>query len=204
MTRRHLGVWIVLGGCYQPPDLPAFEDVPLVGRPFVPCRPDLEEQRVACVIDGDTADLGACGAQAGERIRLLGVDAPETEKPDQPAECFADEAHHALADLVEGEHVSLTFDRSCTDVYGRTLAYVWLRGGRLAELERDPDLRPYWWTWPGDVDEPALLLNEVLLGLGLARDYPEELAGRLVLQERLDRARDSAVATGRGLWSVCP
>jgi micrococcal nuclease len=42
------------------------------------------------VVDGDTVDLLVGGRQ--ERVRLIGVDTPETKHPDKPVECFGPEA----------------------------------------------------------------------------------------------------------------
>lgn len=192
-----------LAACYAPPDLPPLHDVPLDGRPFVPCASAAEHVRVGCAIDGDTLDVGGCGEARTDRIRLLGVDAPEVETEDQPAECYANATYDFVADLIDGEHVSLSYDRACTGAFGRSLAYVWLRGDQLEEVRDRSAFEPYLWTWPLDPDEPAILLNEVLLGLGWARDYPEEIAGTLLFQDRLDRARDGARVAGRGLWGAC-
>ena len=159
--------------------------------------------RVACVIDGDTLDLYDCGEDAGERIRFLGIDAPETEKPDAPAECGADAAHEYVEDLLVGQDVTVSYDRTCTDIFGRTLAYLWLRGDLLEDVINEPDFDEFLWNWYLDPDEPAILLNEALLGLGVVRDFPEEIAGTLAFQDRLDTARDRAIAQGRGLWSDC-
>ena len=122
---RSVYVPVLLAGCFQPPDLPPFlDEVPIVAQPFTPCAPEDEDVRVACVIDGDTVDLGACGDDVGERVRLLGIDAPETS---EPAECFADEAKEFLLQLIEGETLTMSHDRTCTGAFGRTLGYLWLR-----------------------------------------------------------------------------
>ena len=199
-------LWILLlpvTGCFEPLDLPPFGGVPLEGRPYTPCAPESEDVRVACVIDGDTLDLDACGDDVGQRVRLLGIDAPETEKPGVPAECFANEAARFVAELLEGESITLSHDRTCTGAFGRTLGYLWLRGDALENALQNRDLEPWLWSWYLDSEEPAILLNEALLGLGMVRDYPEEIAGTLVFQARLDQARQQAEVAGRGLWGAC-
>ena len=61
------------------------------------------------------------------RIRLLGIDAPETVHPDKGVEEGGPEASAFLRELLEGQEVTLTFDeRNTRDVYDRILAYVWL------------------------------------------------------------------------------
>jgi hypothetical protein len=52
-------------------------------------------------------------------------------------------------------------------------------------------------------DDPAVLINEVILRLGYADQYPEEIAGTLYYQQRLDAARASAEADGLGLYEAC-
>lgn len=192
----------LLAGCYDPPDLPLLDEVPIVPAAVGGCRDELEDVTIACTVDGDTFDVGLCG-DGGERFRMLGIDTPETEKPTHPTECWADEAWAFLTELVAGEDVTISFDRTCVDVYGRSLGYLWARGDLYEDLVRDPDLWPYEWIYPYEPDEPAILLNEVMLGEGFADQYPEEIAGTLFFQERLDRAKATAQQKGRGLWSAC-
>ncbi len=194
--------WILsclLASCYQPPSLPLIPDVPVEARPFLPCRGEDEGVVVACIVDGDTLDLGACGAQ--DRVRLLGIDAPELSP--EP-ECWAEEATAFLQSWLQGLEVTASYDRSCTDPFGRALAYLWIRGDALQEVLRAPGLESFVWSWYLDPQEPAILLNEALLGLGMVRDYPESLAGTLAFQDRLDAARQRAVRSERGLWGACP
>ena len=79
---------------------------------------------VVRVVDGDT--LVARIAGRDENVRLLGIDTPETHKPDTPVECFGREAAdrlHAL--LPDGTVVRLVRDVESRDRYGRLLAYVY-------------------------------------------------------------------------------
>jgi micrococcal nuclease len=72
------------------------------------------------VVDGDTIIV-----DGGERVRLIGIDAPESVHPSRPVECFGPEASDALKIMAPlGAKVVLTFDAERTDVYGRTLAYL--------------------------------------------------------------------------------
>jgi endonuclease YncB( thermonuclease family) len=189
--------WFLLA-CYTPPDLPPFGEVPIVAAPPEGCRDD-DEVYVACTVDGDTFDLTSCGE--GERVRMLGVDAPETEKPGQVADCYANEAWDWLTGVLTGEEVTVSFDRTCTDIYDRTLAYVWLRDDAFEKVAGD--LPFYITNWYEDPDEEAILLNEIMLGEGFARQYPEDLAGTLVFQSRLDEAAKEAEQFSRGLWGAC-
>lgn len=189
-------------GCYQPPTLPPFRGVPIVGAAPT-CRDEEEHVYVACTIDGDTLDLERCG-DGGERIRMLGVDAPETEKPGTPADCYGPEAALYLESLLAYDDVALSFDQTCVDVFDRTLAYVWLIGNEAEDaVDADARLEPYLREWLLDADEPALLINEVLLGEGWAYQYPEEIAGTLIFQDQLDAAAAAAELNGRGAWGAC-
>ena len=144
---------------------------------------------MACVIDGDTLDLDACGT--GERLRLLGIDAPEAAHDGEPAECGAAQATGWLTSAALGQDLSLTYDQECFGHFGRTLVYAWLRGDPAIEMADSNGLNDLLWAWDGDNEQPALLLNEALLALGHAVLYP---GSSLLLQERLDRAAALAPA----------
>lgn len=86
--------------------------------------------RVERVVDGDTLLL-----DGGERIRLIGVDTPETVHPKRPVERFGREASEFTRRLAEGRSVRLEFDHQRTDPYDRTLAYVFLEDGTFLNAE---------------------------------------------------------------------
>ena len=79
------------------------------------------------VIDGDTIviriDNPPQGLERVERVRFLGVDAPEREEP------FADEATIFVSDLIRQQRVYLAFDWDLRDRYERLLAYVFISDG---------------------------------------------------------------------------
>ena len=77
--------------------------------------------KVKRVIDGDTFIL-----ENGERVRLIGVDTPETVHPNKPVEHFGKEAAKFTRELLEGETVRLEYDWQKRDKYNRILAYVFL------------------------------------------------------------------------------
>ena len=89
-----------------------------------------EAQRVERVVDGDTIVVEGVG-----RVRLIGVDTPETVSTRRPVEFFGREASAFTKRLLEGRRVRLEYDRERTDRYGRTLAYVHLADGTFANAE---------------------------------------------------------------------
>jgi len=132
--------------------------------------------RVVKVVDGDTLDV-ALGART-ERVRLLGIDTPESVRPDTPVQCFAKEATSRLQALLPpGTPVRLARDVEERDRFGRLLAYVY----------RQPD---------------DLFVNLDLVRGGYAQvlTFPPNVAHARDLEAA---ARDARRAS-RGLWVACP
>lgn len=137
-------------------------------------RPDPETlgqgpHRVERAVDGDTLLLAN-----GARVRLQGVDTPETKHPRKPPEPFGREAWAYTARLVEGTEVRLEFDTHRLDRYGRFLAYVYV----------------------GDV-----FLNERLIQLGLGRACLQ-FAYRSDMKRRFAAAQREARQKRLGIWSL--
>ncbi len=82
------------------------------------------------MIDGDTLEL-----EGGERVRLIGVNSPESVDPRRPAERFGKEAAEFTRGLAEGNWVRLEYDEEARDQFGRTLAYIYLPDGTLLNAE---------------------------------------------------------------------
>jgi len=84
---------------------------------------------VLYVIDGDTMDVVIDGKK--ERVRLIGIDAPEVEYEEKRADCFANQATEALKTIINGNTVSLVSDptQSDRDSYSRLLRYIFLTDG---------------------------------------------------------------------------
>jgi micrococcal nuclease len=135
-------------------------------------QPQSVEARVTRVVDGDTVEATVGGAT--EDVRYIGVDTPESVKPETPVQCYALEASHFNERLVEGETVRLDYDDERRDVYGRLLAYVHL----------------------GDE-----FVNEELVRLGYARTLTIPPNDRYA--ERFAEVQRQAAAAGRGLWGAC-
>jgi micrococcal nuclease len=95
-----------------------------------------ESATVTRIVDGDTIEVavtttvdgpGAGGVAPGTyKVRLTGIDTPESVKPGTPIECFAKEAAAAAAALLEGRAVRLVKDVENTDRYDRLLRYVYI------------------------------------------------------------------------------
>ncbi len=81
------------------------------------------------VVDGDTFDLQIDGKT--ERIRMIGIDTPETVDPRKVVQCFGKEASDKMKQLIQGKKLSVEMDASQgeRDTYGRLLAYVFLPDG---------------------------------------------------------------------------
>ena len=85
-----------------------------------------ETYLVTKVVDGDTIYVSGIKT----RIRLIGVDTPETVDSRKPVQCFGPEASKYLSSLILGKYVGLEYDSSVgdKDVYDRLLRYVYLDG----------------------------------------------------------------------------
>ena len=82
------------------------------------------------VIDGDTVDIDIKGNT--ERVRLIGVNTPETKHPTKPIECYGPEASAYLTQLLpKGTHVRIERDIEARDRYGRMLLYLYRESDNL-------------------------------------------------------------------------
>jgi endonuclease YncB( thermonuclease family) len=88
---------------------------------------DAVRARVQRVSDGDTFIATVRGRR--ERIRVIGVDTPESVDPNRPDEPYGQEASDFAKHYLDGETVRLAGDAEPRDRYGRMLAYVWLEDG---------------------------------------------------------------------------
>ena len=82
------------------------------------------------LVDGDTIIVEKIG-----KVRLIGVDTPETKHPRKPVEYFGKEASAFTKKIVEGKEVRLGYDWQRKDRYGRILAYVYLEDGTFLNAE---------------------------------------------------------------------
>jgi len=136
---------------------------------------------VTHVVDGDTIDVEIGGRT--ERVRLIGIDTPETRKPNTPIECWGPEASAFTASLLpEGTEVRIERDVVGRDDYGRLLGYV-----HLVEA--------------AGTDEMGTFVNMQIIEQGFARP--------LTIEPNSTFAREFADAAGRasradiGMWGAC-
>jgi micrococcal nuclease len=125
------------------------------------------------VVDGDTIWVDNNGKR--QKIRMIGLDTPESVDPRKPVQCFALEASAQAKTILGGQSVYLETDPSqdSVDRYGRTLAYVWTASGRLFSLDMIAD--------------------------GYAFEYTYDLPYRY--QQDFKAAENDARTQERGLWS---
>ena len=83
------------------------------------------------VVDGDTIEVDMDGNL--EKVRLIGVDTPETHHPDKGVECFGQLASNYTKNALEGKSVRLESDETNQnrDRYQRLLRYVYTEQGEL-------------------------------------------------------------------------
>ena len=86
------------------------------------------------VVDGDTIDVNIGGHR--ERVRLIGIDTPETKKPNTPVQCYGPQATRFTKSVLPAdEPLHLERDVVARDDFGRILAYVYLAGdGQFVNL----------------------------------------------------------------------
>ncbi len=127
------------------------------------------------VIDGDTIDVTIGGRR--ERVRLIGIDTPETKKPNTPVQCYGPEATAFTTSLLPvGTELHLERDVVARDDYGRMLAYVYNAGdGSFA--------------------------NMAIIQMGFAR--PLTIAPNSAHAGEFAEAARAADAADIGLWAKC-
>jgi micrococcal nuclease len=130
--------------------------------------------RVVRVVDGDTIRV-ALGGRV-ERVRYIGIDTPESVKPDTPVQCYAHRAAAENARLVGGRRVRLVLDAEPRDRFGRLLAYVYRA-------------------------DDGVFVNAQLVRRGFARTLTIPPDVRFAARFRALAAQ--ARRAHRGLWSAC-
>lgn len=136
-------------------------------------EPELSGYKVVKVVDGDTLDVEIDGKI--ERLRLIGIDTPETVDPRKEIQCFGIEASNKAKELLTGRYVSLESDETQgeRDKYKRLLRYVILPDGTN--------------------------FNKYMISEGYAHEYTYDEVYNY--QAEFKQAETSARESGKGLWS---
>ncbi len=126
------------------------------------------------VVDGDTIDVRDAAGKT-ERVRLVGIDTPETVDPRKEVQCFGKEASAYVKKILDGKTVTMEAkpdeDR---DSYGRLLRYVFVE-------EKDIGLT---------------LLSEGY-AFSVCKKFPHAKC------ETYEAAAKKAESAQLGLWSAC-
>jgi len=127
---------------------------------------------LAEVSDGDTYVL-----RDGTRVRLIGIDTPETQHPDFGDECYGHAATRFAKRLLQpGDRVRLVLDVETRDRYDRLLAYVYRASDNL-------------------------FVNAEIVRRGYA--YVSTIPPNVAHAEQFRRLAAKARHAGAGLWSKC-
>ena len=128
---------------------------------------------VTRVIDGDTVEVGPA-IEGTEDVRLIGVDAPETEGSPRGVQPYGEKASRFAEKMLESERVTLRFDKEKKDDYGRVLAYLYLPDGTM--------------------------FNQTLLEKGFAQvaTFPPNVEH----VSRFEKAQREARRAERGIWGL--
>lgn len=157
-----LGIALVFGGeaAWELPERSVPEPVVLEKR---------QEGEILRVVDGDTYEIFIGGR---EKVRLIGVDTPESLAPQKERNVKEGRVASDFAkELLEGKFVQVEYDVQERDRYGRVLAYLYIDGK---------------------------MINEILLEEGMAQTatYPPNIK----YADRFREIERAARESGKGFW----
>ena len=152
-------------------DVGKFKDINITGKDKIVYTDT--DYTVTYVVDGDTIDISKNNET--KRVRLLGINTPESVDPRRAAECFGEEASDYTKKELLGDIVSIETDPSqdLYDKYGRLLAYVYESDGEM--------------------------INRKLIANGYAYEYTYDVAYKY--QQEFKTLQNLAKNQKRGLWS---
>jgi micrococcal nuclease len=129
------------------------------------------------VVDGDTFLAHVDGSSRRLRVRIIGVDSPETVKPDVATQCFGKQASAYLKKLVDRHTIRAAYEPGGRqDRFGRELWDVWLPDGTFVAAQ--------------------------LVDQGYARTL--RIRPQVRHADYLRSVEQRASAEHRGLWGACP
>ena len=128
---------------------------------------------VSRVVDGDTIEVTKNGIK--EKVRLIGVNTPETVDPRKKVECFGKEASAYAKEILINQKVTVVPDstQDTRDRYGRLLAYVYREDG--------------------------LFVNKHMIAEGYGYEYTYKVP--YLFQKEFKEAQLRAQTEGKGLWA---
>lgn len=140
---------------------------------------NMQTAKMTRVIDGDTIDVSFDGKT--ERIRIIGINTPETVDPRKPVECFGQEASAKAKEYLADKTVQLEADptQGERDKYNRLLRYVWIDNGTVD-------------------------FGKLMIATGYAYEYTYNLPYKY--QAEYKQAQKDAEQGKKGLWAddACP
>ncbi|GIV66333.1 MAG: nuclease [Bellilinea sp.] len=145
---------------------PSFQTEPTIEFNCIPSPQENQTATVISVIDGDTIKIKMNNQNVS--VRYIGINAPEFDSDERR---LAEEAMQYNAELVNNQTVTLYWDISDTDRFGRLLRYVF-------------------------VGEIFVNYELVRLGFARQRDYPPDSA----CKDLFIKAQEEAIAMRRGIW----
>ena len=130
---------------------------------------------VSRVVDGDTLVVSIDGVDT--KLRLIGVNTPETVDPRRGVQCYGKEASAYMKSIADNQYVQLEYDETQgrTDKYDRILAYAYLQDGRM--------------------------LNKMMIADGYAYEYTYNKSQPYKYQVAFKAAQKIAEHGSRGLWA---
>jgi micrococcal nuclease len=156
-----LGVIIILVRAYE-------------AKQTIPQTPEISgNAELIRVVDGDTLVVAVNGKE--EKIRIIGINTPESVQPNSPIECFGEEARDHMNDLLSDAIIlRITTDptQDTRDRYRRLLAHIFIGDMNIAE---------------------QMIID------GYAYEYTYRAA--YIYQLEYKKAEKEAQNNGRGLWS---
>lgn len=144
---------------------------------------DLEVATVERVVDGDTIEVKIDGEKF--KVRLIGVDTPETKHPRKPVEPYGKEASEYTKKKLDGKKVYLEKDVSDNDRYGRLLRYVWLK-----KPDKDKKLTE-------EMLKDNFNLTLIKEGYGKSSTFPPDVKYAEIIKEY----QREAVKENKGMWN---
>ncbi|MFO7980205.1 MAG: thermonuclease family protein [Candidatus Aminicenantes bacterium] len=143
---------------------------------LVQCSSQADYGKVTVVYDGDTIQVQLTTGEK-EKIRLIGVDAPETGADDKNTRLKALFSKRFAFKFLYKKQVKIEYDWEKRDKYGRLLAYIWTEDGTF--------------------------FNEFIIRKGFAKAYIR-FKYKTEFKERFLQAEEHAKKRGNGIWKKEP